>query len=150
MKYFITGTPYTITSKCIGCSICKKICPVNAITGEREKLHFISSRLCIECGACGRICPQEAVKDAYNHYIKRIRRQKTWNKPKIDTAQCVSCNICIDACPTDCLVLTYTKEIQDRNVFPSLKNERACIACGFCQLECPVGAIEMISPTKLT
>jgi formate hydrogenlyase subunit 6/NADH:ubiquinone oxidoreductase subunit I len=149
MDYVVTGSPYTITTKCIGCSVCKKICPVNAITGEREKLHYISSRLCIECGACGRICPQEAVRDAFHRYVKRIRRQKTWYKPQVDNDKCVSCNICIDTCPTDCLELTYNEDTEDRTVLPVLRNAKACIACGFCQLECPVGAIMMKPPETL-
>jgi formate hydrogenlyase subunit 6/NADH:ubiquinone oxidoreductase subunit I len=148
MEYIITGTPYFISKKCIGCGICKKICPVEAITGEREKLHVITGKLCIECGACGRICPQSAVVDSFKRTIERVRRQKTWRKPAIDKVKCMSCNICIDACPADCLAPVYTEDTEDRHVYPYLKNEKACIACGFCQLECPVGAIEMMVPVQ--
>lgn len=43
--------------KCVGCLLCLKDCPVNAISGERRKVHVIDQALCIKCGACFDICP---------------------------------------------------------------------------------------------
>ena len=45
--------------KCNGCSICKDICPVNAIKIENERA--IISDDCVECGACVNQCPNEAI-----------------------------------------------------------------------------------------
>ncbi len=56
----------------------------------------------------------------------------------------MSCTICIEACPVDCLKLSYTKDNKDIRGYPILENERTCIACGFCAVECPVDAIEMM------
>ena len=36
--------------KCRGCGICKKNCPVNAITGEVKQPHKIDEDVCIKCG----------------------------------------------------------------------------------------------------
>ena len=137
--------PYTITDLCIGCSVCKKICPVDAIQGERGKFHKIDTALCFECGACGRICPQSAVKDSDGKIIERIRLRKNWPKPAIDKAACMSCNICIDACPVNCLELQYTPGTEDKKGSPVLRRARACISCEFCVVECPVDAVSMMA-----
>jgi NADH:ubiquinone oxidoreductase subunit F (NADH-binding)/(2Fe-2S) ferredoxin/Pyruvate/2-oxoacid:ferredoxin oxidoreductase delta subunit len=43
--------------KCVGCLLCKKSCPVEAISGERKQVHVIDQELCIKCGACLDVCP---------------------------------------------------------------------------------------------
>lgn len=54
--------PTILTSKCIGCGICLKSCPVEAITGERKKAHVINRGLCINCRACLTSCKVHAIK----------------------------------------------------------------------------------------
>ncbi|MFA4874646.1 MAG: NADH-quinone oxidoreductase subunit NuoF [bacterium] len=54
---------YSISSeKCIGCGACIRVCPVDAITGEKKKLHVIDQAICTRCGACMQICPVDAVE----------------------------------------------------------------------------------------
>lgn len=137
---------FTITDNCVGCALCGKICPVACIDGKPRKRHRIDPVRCIDCGACGRVCPHDAVRDPKGHVAKRVRFRKTWEKPVIRTDRCMSCNICIDACPVQCLALAYTAETDDTSVFPVLKKPHACIACGFCAEDCPVEAIAMVPP----
>ena len=50
-----------INESCIGCTKCKRNCPVNAITGELKQLHVIDQNKCIKCGACIDGCPKKAI-----------------------------------------------------------------------------------------
>ena len=48
-------------AKCKGCGMCKRACPVQAISGEVGKPHQIDPKKCIKCGACARTCKFGAV-----------------------------------------------------------------------------------------
>ncbi|MBQ9279493.1 MAG: NADH-quinone oxidoreductase subunit NuoF [Clostridia bacterium] len=47
--------------KCKGCGLCKRNCPVNAITGEIKQPHVIDQSICIKCGTCVDKCPFKAI-----------------------------------------------------------------------------------------
>jgi len=52
---------YIEPDKCVGCLLCLKNCPVEAISGERKKLHVIDQDLCIKCGVCLDVCPPKVM-----------------------------------------------------------------------------------------
>jgi NADH:ubiquinone oxidoreductase subunit F (NADH-binding) len=47
---------YYIDESCTGCLLCRKACPQEAITGEKEKLHVIDEAKCDRCGLCVSTC----------------------------------------------------------------------------------------------
>ncbi len=46
---------------CVGCGMCKKVCPSGAVTGEKKESHHINTTMCIKCGACYDNCKFSAV-----------------------------------------------------------------------------------------
>ncbi len=52
---------YSISEDCTGCGACAKICPTQAIEGEKKKIHRILVEFCSKCGSCKEVCKEEAV-----------------------------------------------------------------------------------------
>lgn len=50
-----------ITDKCIGCTKCARVCPVNCIEGSVKEMHNINQETCIKCQACIDACPVNAI-----------------------------------------------------------------------------------------
>ena len=70
--------------------ICYRNCPVNAIIGEKNKIHIIDQDKCIKCGSCYDLCPSRfsAVKKLSGkpvpptvpeeeRLVKRLRKEKS-------------------------------------------------------------------------
>ncbi len=52
---------YVINEECTGCLACLRACPVEAITGEKKKIHVIDQEICDRCGSCYAVCRYNAV-----------------------------------------------------------------------------------------
>ena len=59
---------------CVGCTLCSRNCPVDAIIGERKEAHFIDTTKCIKCGTCKDKCKFNAIRSITAH------NENTWNK----------------------------------------------------------------------
>lgn len=140
---------YTITDLCIGCSLCRLVCPVAAIEGRPRKIHRVLADRCVDCGACGRICPQAAVRDPRGRTCERVRLRKRWPRPVVDPATCIGCRICLEVCPTSCLDLTPPGGSREAVRTAVLARPRDCIGCGFCATDCPVEAVTMVPGDEL-
>ena len=62
-KKALSQTPRIDGAKCVGCGICAKSCPGQAIAmTDTEKKARISQKACIHCYCCHELCPQKAVE----------------------------------------------------------------------------------------
>jgi len=41
-----------LADRCTGCTACARVCPANAIIGEKKNPHEVLQQRCIKCGAC--------------------------------------------------------------------------------------------------
>lgn len=61
-KQCMSMLEYTIDAqKCIGCHLCAKKCPADAIIGELKQPHTIDQNKCIKCGTCMSNCRLKAI-----------------------------------------------------------------------------------------
>lgn len=109
---------------CIGCRICEKVCPFDAIKVSNN-IAYIDYSLCRECNLCVEKCP---VKVIDSKVIKK-------NKAYIDEDLCIGCTICKKMCPVDAI----EGELKQNHKVIYEK----CIGCGVCAEKCPKKAIEM-------
>ena len=48
-------------SECIGCTVCIRACPVDAIIGARKWMHAVLESECTGCGLCVAPCPVDCI-----------------------------------------------------------------------------------------
>jgi len=46
---------------CIGCALCLKACPVDAIVGAAKRMHVVIEELCTGCELCVPVCPVDCI-----------------------------------------------------------------------------------------
>ncbi|MDP2172983.1 MAG: RnfABCDGE type electron transport complex subunit B [Candidatus Cloacimonadaceae bacterium] len=114
------------THPCIGCGICGRKCPVQAIT-VTNNLAAIDYEKCINCGLCATVCPTKAILDLL---------AGTRKKAQIIDDLCIGCTICAKNCP----VQAITGEVKQLHKIDSA----LCIGCEICVGKCPKKAIEMV------
>jgi len=71
--------------KCKGCGLCKKFCPVSAITLDEAKIPNASVENCIGCGRCVAVCPPKAIE-----CTETAGQRSIWNR-QFTILNCASC-----------------------------------------------------------
>lgn len=59
-----TGARTVCDVSCIGCGLCVKKCPADAVHVV-EFRAVIDYERCLSCGACGDVCPRHAIRDRF-------------------------------------------------------------------------------------
>lgn len=53
---------YIDPEKCQACLLCFRECPIGAVQGGKDQVHWINQEKCVKCGTCYEICSLDAVK----------------------------------------------------------------------------------------
>jgi NADH-quinone oxidoreductase chain I len=72
----------------------------NELVWSREK--------CTGCATCAKTCPQGVI-----HIVTSVNAEENRyavEKYEVDTGYCISCGLCVEACPYDALYLGYAYE----------------------------------------
>ncbi len=67
------------TTKCIGCKMCMRDCPANAITiekiGEKQFKATVQLDKCVYCGQCTDSCPRDALECTKCFELAQLKRE---------------------------------------------------------------------------
>ena len=57
-----TQTPVYLQENCVGCGMCKLLCPEAAVIKEGDKKFTVNLVYCKGCGICAQVCPKKDIK----------------------------------------------------------------------------------------
>ena len=146
---------------CMSCGTCASRCLVRridpgfnprliihkAVLGLREEA--LSGPECWECSACDlcySLCPKEIHISEVMKAIRNVAIRHGYERPGVtavvDTATCVACGNCVEACPYDAASL-QTVRLGRREKIVSQVDRNLCTACGICNAVCPSSSISV-------
>jgi len=69
---------------CIGCTLCIKACPTDAIVGGNKRMHTVIEPYCTGCELCIPVCPVDCIQ------LENVTGERTgwaaWSQTEADTA----------------------------------------------------------------
>jgi electron transport complex protein RnfB len=92
---------------CIGCTLCLKACPTDAILGGNKRMHTVIERYCTGCELCIPVCPVDCIamentsgertgwaawspaqastaRQRYEFHVMRVRREQQENEARLE------------------------------------------------------------------
>ena len=80
-----------IIKVCSQCGVCADICPVQAITQDKNGVWRINKSICVGCFACVGFCPEAAMMH---------------HDDCLEPFKCVACGVCAKKCTTGAIFIT--------------------------------------------
>ena len=131
-------------NNCIGCGICAKVCPTDAIEVDKANGTWTIERMqCVQCSGCVDNCPKNCLTMENQYTTPDVTKTvDTVAIPAKGAAggssdgdlvcndTCVFCGLCAKACPEDAIKV-------DRKAKSWEVDKEACIKCGACIDKCP-------------
>jgi Na+-translocating ferredoxin:NAD+ oxidoreductase subunit B len=95
--YGIYGGDKTCKYGCLGLGSCIRVCPVDAISYDSERLVWVNKDKCIGCGKCIDVCPTYVMRFipySADVIVACNSTDKTDVKKKYCAVSCIGCKIC--------------------------------------------------------
>lgn len=75
---------------CTQCGECIKVCPVQAISRDKNGVVRINKKICVGCFMCVAACPEDAM---------------FYHPEEVEPFKCIACGLCTKGCPTGAIAI---------------------------------------------
>ncbi|MEO0071147.1 MAG: RnfABCDGE type electron transport complex subunit B [candidate division WOR-3 bacterium] len=127
----LLGGPKACIYGCIGMGHCVKVCPVQAIKMDENRLPVIDEKVCIGCGKCIRECPKGTLRLIPRSklvYLACVSQDRGKAVKDVCQVGCIGCGLCVKVCPVGALKMEGNLPVMDFE---------KCIDCAICVHKCP-------------